>query len=77
MLASKAEPFDSDDYLFEFKWDGMRALVFAEGGSYRLKNRRQRDCTHLYPELGFLANLPTGAVLDCELVVIVQVQQAL
>jgi ATP-dependent DNA ligase len=27
MLATKAAPFDSDDYLFEVKWDGVRALA--------------------------------------------------
>ena len=26
MLAKAGEPFDSDDYLFEIKWDGTRAL---------------------------------------------------
>ena len=27
MLAVRAEPFDADDYLFEVKWDGVRALA--------------------------------------------------
>jgi hypothetical protein len=26
MLATKAAPFDSEDYFFEVKWDGVRAL---------------------------------------------------
>jgi DNA ligase D-like protein (predicted ligase) len=69
MLAKLGEPFDSDDYVFEFKWDGMRVLAFVEHGTYRLVNRRQRDCTNLYPELDFLRLLPAGTVLDGELVV--------
>ena len=37
MLAKTGrEPFSSDDYLFEIKWDGTRALAFVEGGDYRL-----------------------------------------
>ncbi len=35
MLARASGPFDSDDYLFELKWDGIRALVFRDRGAYR------------------------------------------
>ena len=46
MLATPGEAFDSDDYLFEIKWDGTRALAFADGvGEYRLANRRRVDLT--------------------------------
>ena len=30
MLATSGQPFDSDDYLFEIKWDGIRMLAFVE-----------------------------------------------
>ena len=30
MLATKAAPFDAEDYLFEVKWDGVRALAAVE-----------------------------------------------
>jgi ATP-dependent DNA ligase len=33
MLATKAAPFDSDDYLFEVKWDGVRALAAVDQDS--------------------------------------------
>jgi len=29
------QPFDSPDYLYELKWDGMRALAFIEGGELK------------------------------------------
>ena len=32
MLATRGQPFDSDDYLFEIKWDGIRMLAFIEQG---------------------------------------------
>jgi DNA ligase D-like protein (predicted ligase) len=69
MLAKIGEPFSSDDFLFEIKWDGTRGLTFAEGGGYRLLNRKQRPLEERYPEFAFLADLPSGCVLDGEIVV--------
>lgn len=71
MLARLArQAFDSDEHLFEIKWDGIRALAFCEGGGYRLRSRRDNDLAPRYPELDFLAELPPGLVLDGELVVL-------
>lgn len=70
MLATPGKPFDSDDFLFEVKWDGTRGLAFIEDGTYRLVNRRRIDFTERYPEFGFLADLPPGTVLDGEVVVL-------
>jgi bifunctional non-homologous end joining protein LigD len=69
MLATPAEPFDSDDYLFEIKWDGIRTLAFIEDGAYRLINRRRLLMTERYPEFAFLKDLPSGTVLDGEMIV--------
>jgi DNA ligase D-like protein (predicted ligase) len=68
MLASAGECFDSDDYLFEIKWDGFRALCYIENGRYRLVGRRKSDFTAQFPELSPLAELPEGTVLDGEIV---------
>jgi DNA ligase D-like protein (predicted ligase) len=70
MLASPREPFDSDEYLFEIKWDGTRAMLFVEAGSVRLVNRRRIDLTHRYPEFALFSALPDGTVLDGEIVVL-------
>lgn len=69
MLAEPGEPFDSPDYAFEIKWDGIRALAFVEAGAYRLVNRRRLDMTDRYPEFTFLKDLPAGTILDGEVVV--------
>jgi bifunctional non-homologous end joining protein LigD len=69
MLAIRGQPFDSDDYLFEIKWDGIRMLVFIEEGRYRLLNRHGVNTTERYPEFAFLAGLPPGTILDGEMVV--------
>jgi len=70
MLATSGEPFDSDEHLFEIKWDGTRALAFVEAGELRLVNRRRVDITERYPDLDFLRGLEDGTVLDGEIVVL-------
>jgi len=71
MLATLIEePFDSDAHLFEIKWDGIRALSFLEAGGLRAVTRNRNDLVASYPELEALAALPSGTVLDGELVVL-------
>jgi bifunctional non-homologous end joining protein LigD len=69
MLAKKGEPFDSEEHLFEIKWDGTRMLAFVEHDGYRLVNRHRAERTLQYPELACLAELPAGVILDGEVVV--------
>src|ERR1043165_5963211 len=69
MLARSAEPFDSDEHLFEVKWDGIRCMAYVEGKRVRLLNRRGADMTARYPELAGLASLPSGTILDGEMIV--------
>jgi ATP-dependent DNA ligase len=70
MLAgSGAAPFDSKDFLFELKWDGIRCLAFVERGQVRLQARGLADLTPAFPELSVLRELGTGTVLDGELVI--------
>ena len=70
MLATLGDPFDSDDYLFELKWDGIRGVSFVAGGKHRILTRSGRDVTAHYPDLEALRGLPDGTVLDGELVVL-------
>jgi bifunctional non-homologous end joining protein LigD len=70
MLATLADhPFSDPNWLFEIKWDGVRALAWIEGGALTLRARSGADITGRYPEL---ASLPTAlsvrqAVLDGEI----------
>ena len=72
MLATSAdEPFDSDDFSFEPKWDGVRTLAFVDGGVVRLQTRNLLDCTAQYPEAHGIAEALTGAyqaIVDGEIV---------
>lgn len=71
MLASPGSPFDSRDYLFEIKWNGVRALAFFGGGLVRLQGRKLTDSTERYPEiLEALACLGGEGILDGEIVVL-------
>lgn len=61
---------DADDWRFEGKWDGIRALAEIGGGRFRLTSRTGRDITHVYPELAGMPDLVRGhsVVLDGEIV---------
>ncbi|HVX63808.1 MAG TPA: hypothetical protein VHC19_24515, partial [Pirellulales bacterium] len=51
MLAVQAEPFDSDEHLFEVKWNGVRALTAVEAGGWQVWGRELADYAPRYPEL--------------------------
>jgi ATP-dependent DNA ligase len=69
MLVQPAQaPFDSEHHLFEIKWDGIRCLAFVESGRVRLQSRQLAEISRQFPELLPLRRLPSGTVLDGELV---------
>jgi len=68
MLAVPAAPFDSSEYSFEVKWNGVRALAAVETAGWRLWGRERADYTARYPELDLLRRLPAGTLVDGELV---------
>jgi len=64
-------PADDDRYGWEFKWDGVRAVVYAGAGRLRLVSRNGTDMTASYPELGVLAGqVRVPVVLDGEIIAI-------
>lgn len=70
MLAVLSDlPPDPDNWGFEYKWDGVRALCFHDGKRLTLHSRNQLDITRRYPELQDLAvALPKGGtILDGEI----------
>jgi ATP-dependent DNA ligase len=68
MLAVTTAPFDSSEYSFELKWDGIRALAAVEATGWRLWGRQRADYTDRYPELEVLRRLPAETLMDGELV---------
>ena len=71
MLARLAEmPADEYRYGFEIKWDGVRALAYAQRGRVKLESRTGREITAQFPEVAALRDHlgRRQAVLDGELV---------
>jgi ATP-dependent DNA ligase len=72
MLAKLARSIpDSDDVLYEPKWDGFRCIVFRDGDDIQLASRNQKPFNRYFPELlAVLADaLPDRCVVDGEIVV--------
>ena len=44
-------PGDDKGWAYEVKWDGIRAVVYSEGGRVRALGRSSKDITARYPEL--------------------------
>lgn len=71
MLATLVDkPFSDPNWLFETKWDGVRAVCFIKNGKARFVSRNQLEMTGQYPELAAIATsvLATNAILDGEIV---------
>lgn len=76
MLATQVDKaFNNKEWVFEIKWDGVRAIVFKEDENHvKLQSRKGNDITHRYPEItnaleGSLAGI-RNIVLDGEIVVL-------
>jgi bifunctional non-homologous end joining protein LigD len=71
MLAQSADkPPDSEDYLYEIKWDGVRALIALDEGQVSIHSRNQHDLTGKFPELlnADQAFRAVSAMFDVEIV---------
>ena len=64
-----AAPFNSEAWLFEVKWDGVRALVAKDAQGLHVTDRYGEDLLARLPELARAARqLPDGILLDAEVV---------
>ncbi|HTA72527.1 MAG TPA: DNA ligase D [Bryobacteraceae bacterium] len=73
MLATIANrPPAGDQWLYEVKWDGVRALCFVENSQLCIYTRNQKRCEQQYPELSVLPRFlkVSTAVLDGEIAVV-------
>ncbi|MEV0131429.1 non-homologous end-joining DNA ligase [Dactylosporangium sp. NPDC050688] len=70
MLATPGPVPSGAGWWFEFKWDGVRAVVASAGGRVMARSRNDRDFTRSYPELSGLPAQLGGrrVLLDGELV---------
>lgn len=70
MLATLIEkPFDDQDWLYETKWDGYRAIAEIEKGKVSLYSRNNLKFNQKYPEIvTSLQKINHDAILDGEIV---------
>jgi bifunctional non-homologous end joining protein LigD len=68
-LGTEGQLDPDEDWAFEMKWDGIRALVEVSNGEVRLTSRNGTDLTATYPELRAIGTaVKSDAVLDGEIV---------
>jgi DNA ligase D-like protein (predicted ligase)/DNA ligase D-like protein (predicted polymerase)/DNA ligase D-like protein (predicted 3'-phosphoesterase) len=71
MLARPVDkPPISEDYIYEVKWDGIRAMISLDEGTLRIRGRNGLDLTKQFPELLIpeQAFRATSALFDAEIV---------
>jgi bifunctional non-homologous end joining protein LigD len=64
MLAALGELPAPPGWGYEFKWDGVRVVVYLDRGRIRVASRNDRDVTGGYPELrALLGRFPRRRVV--------------
>ena len=62
-------PFDSNDYLYQVKWDGVHVLAYISDDNIQLFNRKKNERTNQFPEIVYeLNDIPSGTILDGEVI---------
>ena len=59
--------FNNKEWVFEIKWDGVRAILFKENGRIKIQSRSGNDITRKYPEI---VNSAGESLRQCKSVII-------
>lgn len=51
LLEEVSEPFNDKNFLYEIKFDGIRALIYVSKNSFKILSRNGTNLTNKYPEL--------------------------
>ena len=70
MLATLTdEPFDSDDWIYEIKWDGYRVVSYLNKGKVEMRSRNNLSFNEKFNVIGnALEKWPVRAIVDGEIV---------
>ncbi len=70
MLLKEIEvPFDDEKFLYEIKFDGLRAIIHVGKNTFHIYNRHKKEITELYPELIHIKEgIKEDCILDGEIV---------
>lgn len=70
LISEMQDPFDSPDYIYEIKWDGIRCVSYL-GSDTDMRNKRNKLMAPIFPELeGLHKQTKTKCILDHELLVL-------
>ncbi len=73
MLAKRVDELPpGEEWIFEPKWDGFRALIFRDGDEILIQSRDEKPLNRYFPELldSLQDALPARCVLDGEIVIV-------
>ena len=73
MLAKRVDELPpGEEWIFEPKWDGFRALIFRDGDEILIQSRDEKPLNRYFPELlpPLQEALPARCVLDGEIVIV-------
>lgn len=69
LLKEVDKPFNDKDYIYEIKFDGIRAIVYANKKTINIYSRNGKEITHLYPELEEIKKIVSkNTIFDGEIV---------
>jgi len=70
LLGEIDKPFDSSDYIFELKLDGIRCLMYLDQNETQMRNKRNLNVNNIYPELKDInKNVKERCILDGEIII--------
>lgn len=70
LLKEVDKPFNNNDYIYELKYDGIRALIYVSKNVFKIITRNGNDVAKLYPELKNIQKLVRNhkVIFDGEIV---------
>jgi bifunctional non-homologous end joining protein LigD len=69
LISEMKEPFNSPDYIYEIKWDGIRSVSFLDKET-NMKNKQNKLMIPIFPELEDLfKQVKEKCIIDHELIV--------
>lgn len=70
LLKEIDKPFNNKDYLFELKFDGIRALIYKDNNKITIKTRNNIDVTNKFPELFNIQHISNKkCIFDGEIII--------
>lgn len=71
LLTERNESFNSPDYLYELKLDGIRTIIYVDKGNVEIRNKRNMRLNQTYPELADICGqIKQKCILDGEIIAV-------